>query len=175
MRPLHFFVLFLLAILSLQSCSSSNKTKSNEQKKLTLVEKVYRADTITVIFDGPIQGEAVSFAKQLAGKWKVNMMRRQPKLDTEYLSGVTLEFDTLTHRFYGKAPCNKINGSFVINGFGIRFQNIASTRMSCDKLEQETYYLKLLNERISTYSIQGNTLLLRDGSANNVFECERIK
>lgn len=175
MKPLHFFALFLLVILSFQSCSSSKKTKSDEQKKLKMAEKVYRADTTIIIYDGPIQGEAVSFAKQLAGKWKVNMMRRQPKLDPEYLSGVTLEFDTLTHKFYGQAPCNKINGGFVINGFGIRFQNIASTRMSCDKLEQETYYLKLLNERISTYSTQGNTLLLRDGSANNVFECERIK
>lgn len=175
MKPLLLVVYFLLALLSFQSCNNAKKAQNNELKKLTLAEKIHRVDTIIVIYDGPIRGEAVSFAKQLSGKWNVNVMHRQPKLDPEYLSGVTLEFDTLTHKFYGQAPCNKINGNFILNGFGIRFQNIASTRMSCDKLEQENYYLKLLNERISTYSIQGNTLLLRDGSANNVFECERIK
>ena len=37
-------------------------------RKIEMAEKVYRADTTIIIYDGPIQGEAVSFAKN----WQVS-------------------------------------------------------------------------------------------------------
>ena len=100
-------------------------------------------------------------------------MRRQQKAELELLNGVGLSFDTTQFNFTGKAPCNNIGGKFILNGTSIRFQDIFSTKMACDRLEQENYYLRLLNERVSAFTIINNKLLLRDVSSNIVFECER--
>lgn len=142
------------------SCGGSKRTAKNdslEKEQITFTAK------------------PKSFAKELAGKWKVISMRRQQKAQLEVLNNVALEFDVKDNRFYGKAPCNNINGSFALNGYSIRFSNIASTKMACDNLDQEGYYLKLLEERISAFTIDKDKLYLRDGISNIVFECDRVK
>lgn len=119
------------------------------------------------------KADAKSFHKELAGTWNVVSMRRQQKAELEMLSGVTLQFDTSDSKFSGKAPCNRIFGNIQLNGYSIRFRNIGATKMACDRLEQETAFLNLLETRISTFTIEGDTLYLRDGISNVVFSCER--
>lgn len=121
----------------------------------------------------PIKADPVSFQKELAGTWNVISMRRQQKAELETLTGVTLKFSETSNQFSGKAPCNNITGSIMLNGYSIRFQNIAATRMSCPQLEQESAMINLLETRISAFTINGNKMYLRDGISNIVFECER--
>lgn len=121
------------------------------------------------------KADARSFQKELAGTWTIISMRRQQKADLESLSGVTLKFDENDVKFSGKAPCNSIFGAIQLNGYSIRFQNVGSTKMACDKLEQETAYLNLLQTRVSAFTIESDKLYLRDGISNIVFEGERVK
>ncbi|MFV0605349.1 MAG: META domain-containing protein [Niabella sp.] len=114
-----------------------------------------------------------SFQNELAGGWNVISMKRQQMAEEEQLSGVSLFFDSSSAKFTGEAPCNAIFGTILLNGYGIRFQNIGATKKACDKLEQETAYLKLLQTRISAFTIDGDKLYLRDGTSNIVFVCER--
>lgn len=113
-----------------------------------------------------------SYKKEMEGKWTVATMRRQQKAELEQLSGVTIDF-SVDSSFSGKAPCNRIGGVYTLKGTSIRFSRIFATRMACDKLEQESAFLKLLEGTVSAYTVEENKLLLRDGSGNIVFELKR--
>ncbi len=179
----NFVIAFVIVLFTatLLSCGGSRKTAKNttKGKDNTVINTPEGVMIIsgrdTIFYDNRIDVQSASFAKELAGKWNVISMRRQQKAELEPLSGVTLSFDVDKNRFTGKAPCNTINGGIILKGTGMRFQNIISTRMTCDKQEQENYYIKLLNERISAFTVTGDKLYLRDGISNIVFECDRIK
>lgn len=158
----------LAIVIILHSCAPQRNNTRQQRPTITPTEDI-------IIYDNRVVADPVSFEKDLAGEWKVLTMRRQQKEELEYLSGITLNFDTQNNKFSGQAPCNKISGSFTLNGAGIRLFDIISTKMGCDKMEQETYYLKLLSERISAFTIKQDKLYLADVASNIVFECERMK
>ena len=162
MKKFLYFLPAFLIIIALSYCSTPSPAN-----RIGVKRKVF--DTIRIV----PKVEAISFQKELAGKWNVLTMRRQQKAELEHLNGVQLTFSEASNQFSGKAPCNNINGTIQLNGYSIRFQNIASTKMACEQLEQETAMLGLLESRISAFTITGNKLLLRDGISNIVFECER--
>lgn len=157
------YILGLLLIVGLSYCSTPREQMPSTQRRGTTVI----VDTITP------KADAKSFQKELAGTWRVISMRRQQKAELETLQNVSLTFPQTDTRFTGKAPCNNIHGTISLNGYSIRFQNIASTRMACDNMEQEGAFLNLLETRISAFTIDGNKLYLRDGISNIVFECVR--
>lgn len=156
--------LIIIAAIFVNACSTpSHGPKKKEQKG---------DESPLLVVPTP---DIRSFQKELAGTWKIISMRRQQKADLEMLSDVTLKFDEKDTKFSGKAPCNSIFGTIQLNGYSIRFQNIGSTKMACDKLEQETAFLDLLQTRISAFTVDGDKLYLRDGISNIVFEGEREK
>ena len=125
-----------------------------------------------VYYDLEVKAKQVSYKKELEGEWKVINMRRQQKAELESLSGVILNF-TVDSTFAGKAPCNRIGGIYTLKGTSIRFSKLFSTKMACDRLDQESAMLRLLEETVSAYTVSPNSLLLRDGSSNIIFECAR--
>lgn len=62
----------------------------------------------------------------------------------------------------GSGGCNNYNGTYEMDGTSISFGPIASTKMACDALEQETAFFAALAAS-TTYAISGTTLELRDG------------
>ncbi len=157
---LHYFLyVLLLLMITAIGCSSPQKTTASNS-----------GEPGNVIIP---KADAKSFQNELAGRWHVISMRRQQKADLETLSGVTLQFDASDTKFSGKAPCNSIFGTVQLKGYSIRFQNIGATKMACDKLEQETAFISLLQTRISAFTLEDNKLFLRDGISNIVFTCER--
>lgn len=154
----------VLVILSLSFCSTHRAQMPSTQRGAKRVI----IDTITP------RADAKSFQNELAGKWNIISMRRQQKAELETLNNVSLSFPKSGVQFSGKAPCNNINGTIQLNGYSIRFQNIAATKMACNALEQEAALLNLLETRISAFTITGNKLYLRDGISNVVFEGERV-
>jgi heat shock protein HslJ len=113
-----------------------------------------------------------SFMNLLVGTWNIKTMKKQSKIDADYLDEVTLTLNN-DSTFSGQASCNKIWGKFSIKGTSIKFNSIASTKMSCSKQQEETWFLQLLQETVSNYSVTQPKLLLRDGSSNIVFEATR--
>jgi heat shock protein HslJ len=114
-----------------------------------------------------------SYMNLLVGTWSITTMKKQSRVNPDYLTGVTLTLNK-DSTFAGQASCNKIWGKFSIKGTSIKFNDIASTKMSCAKLEEENSLLALLKETVSRYSVTRPVLLLRDGSSNIVFEAKRI-
>lgn len=96
-------------------------------------------------------------------------MKRDPGAPAEQLAGVTLSFGT-DSSFAGKAPCNSIAGTYTLNGPQIRLGQIISTEMACPFLEQESHYLRLLENNISRLSVTADKLLLRDDAGNLLLE-----
>jgi len=109
-----------------------------------------------------------NYLAQLMGGWTVNTMRRQSQSEEEQLSDVYIMF-TSDSTFNGKAGCNNMSGKYELKGTSIKFSNIITTKMACDKLEQETAFLALLQNTVSAYTVSDEQLLLRDGSSNIVF------
>lgn len=113
-----------------------------------------------------------SYMNLLAGSWTITSMKRQAKMETENLSNVTLTINA-DSSFTGSAGCNTIWGKLSVKGTSVKFTNITSTRKSCENAELEVQLLKLLQQTVSAYSVTKNTLLLRDGASNVVFEGNR--
>ncbi len=71
----------------------------------------------------------------------------------------------------GKGGCNRISGSFELNGTnGLKFGAIASTKMACPDMEQEAIFLKSLSE-VNQWKIVNNELhLMLNGSSIAIFQ-----
>ena len=113
-----------------------------------------------------------SFMNLLVGTWNITTMKKQSKIDAVHLSGVTLTLNN-DSTFTGQASCNKIWGKFSIKGTSIKFKDIAATKRSCSKQEEENWILQLLQKTVSNYSVSKPVLFLRDGSSNIVFQAKR--
>ena len=151
----------LFCILLATACTTTRTTqKSNDEAKM---EK----DSVE-FYDAEVQIKQKDFTNALAGNWMVTTMKRQARLDEETLTNVALQFNT-DGTFTGKGGCNNIRGTYVLKGSSIKFSNIASTKMACAVMEQETAFLQLLEGTVSAFSVTGNQLLLRDGSSNILF------
>jgi heat shock protein HslJ len=153
---------FFSAIL-FQSCSG--------QKKIANQPMQESKDSI-VFYDTEYKTKQKSYKKEMQGTWNVVTMRRQQRAELESLTGVTIEFSA-DSAFVGKAPCNRMGGIYILKGTSVKFSKTYVTKMACDRIEQETAFLKLLEETVSAYAVSDNKLLLRDGSGNVVFECVR--
>ena len=153
------------------SCSGEKNSMAGRPQ---IIYRSGEADTIkdsVVFYDMEVKAKAVSYKKELEGKWRFVTMRRQQKAELETLDGV-LDFSA-DSAFYGKAPCNNMGGVYTLKGTGIRFSKIYSTKKGCSDLEKESAMLRLLEETVSAFTVNENRLLLRDGAGNIVFECER--
>ena len=113
-----------------------------------------------------------SYMNLLVGSWTITTMKKQSRADVDHLNGVTLTLNK-DSSFTGRASCNRIWGKFSIKGTSIKFNDIASTKLTCTKQDEENLVLQLLQQTVSNYSVTKPGLLLRDGASNVVFEATR--
>ncbi len=59
----------------------------------------------------------------------------------------------------GSAGCNRIRGSYKLDGEKLKFGPLATTRMACPAMETETAFLKAL-EATTRYQVSGSSLTL---------------
>lgn len=62
----------------------------------------------------------------------------------------------------GNASCNNFNASYSLDGTGIKFGPIMSTKMMCPNIKAEDVFLGALG-KINTYSVSGDVLTLITG------------
>jgi heat shock protein HslJ len=145
-----------LFVVFLVSCSG--------QKRLSFPEP--KADSTSSTTDSGSTG-----SKGLVGKWDVVKMNAGYDTSAESLSDVFLTFADSS--FGGKAPCNHIGGSYIMNGSSISFNDIISTKMACERIEQENRFVNLLDSSVKQFSITENLLQFKDASNRVVLECKR--
>lgn len=79
-------------------------------------------------------------------------------------------------RVSGKGGCNRLTGTFELEGErSMKFGAIASTKMACPEMEQETVFLKALAETNQWKIIDNQLFLLKDGANLAVFQSVTVK
>lgn len=67
-------------------------------------------------------------------------------------------------RLVGSGGCNRLNGTYTLNGDFVGFGGVAATRMACAAgMEQEQAFLRALGEARS-WRVRGDDLVLFDGA-----------
>ena len=164
MKNIRFFFA-MTAIFLFTACAAQKKAGSTQRDTTAVKDSVE-------FYETDFEVRQKNYWNLLQGGWVINTMRRQAKMDEEQLSGFYLQFYQ-DSTFNGNSGCNRISGRYSIKGTSIRFSNIVSTKMACDRMEQEAAYLKLLEQTVSAYTVGGTQLLLRDGASNVVFSANR--
>src|SRR5688500_14866662 len=165
MKYLKLVALVTTSVLCIQSSAQINAGTIVRSKQVPGKDSI-------VFYETDIATRQKSYMNLLVGSWTITTMKKQSKADPDHLNGVTLTLNK-DSSFTGKASCNKFWGKFSIKGTSIKFNDIASTKMTCNKQDEENWLLQLLQQTVSNYSVTKPVLLLRDGASNIVFEATR--
>ena len=63
------------------------------------------------------------------------------------------------HKVQGSAGCNRMMGTYELDGNKLKFGPLATTRMACPALQTETAFLKAL-ATTTRYEVSGSSLTL---------------
>ena len=181
MRAL-FVILVPLFIFQSAAIGQKSKSKKNvpEQKGPKVFEVVgdsLRKDSV-VFYETEIGYIMPDLSPKFKGKWMINVMRRQARAVPDSLTTAYLEFygDTLFSAFVG---CNNFSGKYIIKGPTIKFIISDTGSLSdpalttCPQTEIESWFIKLIETRVSYFGIDEKILYLKDVAFNIVFDCTR--
>ena len=177
------FIILLVSLFIFESAAVGQKSKSKkavpEQKGPKIFETFgdsLRKDSV-VYYETEIGYIMPDLSPKFKGKWMINVMRRQARAVPDSLTSAYLEFygDTLFSAIVG---CNKFSGKYIIKGPTIKFI-ISDTALSdtvltvCPQTEIESWFIKLIETRVSYFGIDEKILYLKDVAYNIVFDCAK--
>ena len=156
--------------------SKNKKPKVDEPRGPKVFEVVgdsLRSDSI-VYYQTEIGYVMPDLSPKFKGKWMINVMRRQARAVPDSLSTAFIEFyeDTLFTAYVG---CNKLSGKYIIKGPTIKFRILDTALTACPQSDIESWFIKLIEDRVSYFGIDEKVLYLRDVASNIVFDCARPK
>jgi len=172
------FTTLLVPLFIFQSAAIGQKSKSKknvpEQKGPKIFETVgdsLRSDSI-VYYKTEIGFMQPDLSPKFRGKWMINVMRRQARAVPDSLSEAYLEFyeDTL---FSAHVGCNKLSGKYIIKGPTIKFTILDTSLAACPQNDIESWFVKLIETRVSYFGIDEKILYLKDVAYNIVFDCAK--
>jgi heat shock protein HslJ len=170
----------IMGILSLLALSSElvaqNKKvvtrRTRVSKTVVKPPEPEQVDTVVSVMEVKQPG----FDPQLKGRWKLLSIRKQQKDNPSPLpEGLYIVFNE-DGTVNGHAGCNSFGGSYQATGASLLLQNLAATKMACDRLDVETLVMRHLGQLVKRFATDGaDKMTLRDGTGSVVFECEREK
>ena len=178
MRLLFITLLAFLFIFQSAALGQKSKNKKNvpEQRGPKIFETVgdsLRSDSI-VYYKTEIGYIMPDLSPKFKGKWSINVMRRQARAVPDSLTEAYLEFyeDTLFSAYVG---CNKLSGKYIIKGPTIKFTILDTSLAACPQSDIESWFVKLMESRVSYFGIDEHILYLKDVAYNIVFDCIKRK
>lgn len=174
-----FLVIFLvIPCFIFQSPASAQKLKNKKTegkgpKIFQVVGDTLRSDSV-VFYETEVGYVMPDLSPKFRGKWSINVMRRQARAIPDSLTQAYLEFyqDTLFTAYVG---CNTLSGKYIIKGPTIKFTVLDTALKVCADNDVESWFMKLIQERVSYFGIDEKTLYLKDVAYNKVFDCSRKK
>jgi hypothetical protein len=165
-----------------QSSAIAQKSKNKKTQPEVKGPKVFevfgdsvRRDSV-VYYQTEIGYIMPDLSPKFNGKWSINVMRRQARAVPDSFSHAYIEFfgDTLFTAYVG---CNTLHGRYIIKGPTIKFTLMsADTALTtCGDTDIESWFIKLMETRVSYFGIDDKILYLRDVASNIVFDCSRRK
>ena len=170
----------LVPLFIFQTAANGQKSKNKKSKVEEKGPKIFeivgdslRTDSI-VYYKTEIGFIQPDLSPKFKGKWMINVMRRQAKAVPDSLSQAYLEFyeDTLFSAYVG---CNKLSGKYIIKGPTIKFTILDTSLTACPQNDIESWFIKLMESRVSYFGIDENILYLKDVAYNIVFDCSKRK
>ena len=77
-------------------------------------------------------------------------------------------------RFHGAGGCNRLHGSYSLDGRWLSFSAVARTRMACAQgMRMEQSFVSTL-EQVGAYSVQGQKLALTDADGRVLLRFEAV-
>ena len=116
------------------------------------------------IFAAAVMGSCSTMSSSKVGSSQVNIANTKWTL-AEQVKGKTPTLNVESNKITGNAGCNNYFGELSLDATAGNFivKNVGSTRMSCDNMEVESQFLRMLNEA-DKYVVSGNTLELYKGN-----------
>lgn len=111
----------------------------------------------------------------LSGAWRITKINGKsiPKD-----AGIQMVVDLANYKIHGNAGCNVLNGTISVNmeiENGVKFGNLATTRMACPNLDLEQQFLQALGETVAALPTdKDNTALLRNTQDETVIQMTRM-
>jgi len=100
--------------------------------------------------------------------WTLIQLGEQLVTPPKDAPGAHLILMSKDQRVAGSGGCNRIMGGYALDGNKLSFSKMASTMMACqDGMALEQTFLKAL-DTVASWSIDGNTLILKDASGQVV-------
>ena len=94
--------------------------------------------------------------------WRLKQLGDAPVKSAAQQEEAYFVLNSENHRVSGSGGCNRLMGSYELNGDRLTFNQMASTMMACTKgMDTEKKFLDALN-RVKTWKIAGQQLLLSD-------------
>jgi heat shock protein HslJ len=174
------FIILLIPLFIFQSAAigqkSKNKKSKNEEKAPKIFETVgdsLRADSI-VYYKTEIGFIMPDLSPKFKGKWMINVMHKQARAVPDSLKESYIDFyeDTLFSAYVG---CNKLSGKYIIKGPTIKFTILDTALTACPQNDIESWFIKLMESRVSYFGIDEKILYLKDVAYNIVFDCSKRK
>ena len=79
-----------------------------------------------------------------------------------------------SNRFHGAGGCNRLHGSYSLDGRWLRLSAVASTRMACPQGRQMEQMFVTTLAQVRSYSVQGQKLLLSDADGQVLLRFEAV-
>lgn len=165
--------LFQSSAIAQKSKNKKPKTDEKGPKILQVYGDSVRTDSI-VYYNTEVGYIMPDLSPKFKGKWMINVMRRQARAVPDSLAEAFIEFyeDTLFAAYVG---CNKLSGKYIIKGPTIKFTILDTALTACAGNEIESWFIKLIQERVSYFGVDEKILYLKDVAFNIVFDCSRRK
>jgi heat shock protein HslJ len=167
--------LFIFQTVAIGQKSKNKKPKAEEKgpKIFETVGDSLQTDSI-VYYKTEIGFIMPDLSPKFKGKWMINVMHRQARAVPDSLVEAYLEFyeDTLFSAYVG---CNKLSGKYIIKGPTIKFTILDTSLTACPQNDIESWFIKLMETRVSYFGIDEKILYLKDVAYNIVFDCSKRK
>lgn len=129
--------------------------------------------TATDIAIAPAETPSPSSGELLNIYWKLVLLKDEEvtAVDKEREPHIILNVD---NRVSGSDGCNRLMGSYLLDGNTLTFEQTAATRMACTEgAEQSQIFNKALTE-VATYSVHGDQLEVRDASGSVIARFDAV-
>ncbi len=159
------FILVVASSLAFGACSTPQTTTAT---KTTESDNAAMSSDKVEFYETEYEVRQKDYLEQLSGNW--NFQTMQARLPQEDLSGITLRLNA-DKTFDAGLNCGKVTGSYILKGTAIKFSNVSAS--DCGSDEKMGELLRLLTQTVSAYTVDHNSLLLRDGSSNIIFRAAK--
>lgn len=85
-----------------------------------------------------------------------------------------LVLETGSGRFHGAGGCNRLRGSYSLDGRWLRFSAVGGTRMACGQGMRREQQLLATLAQVSSYAVQGQKLVLSDAEGRVLLRFEAV-